>query len=56
MSVQISVLFKKTKFTVLKSVYLDFKTSTKQVCNIFSKKTGKNINLTKIFSNALPQL
>ena len=49
--VQISVFFKKTKFTALNSIYFYFKTLAKRMLVFFEKEWRKAYNVGKIICN-----
>ena len=53
--VQISLFFKKTKLTLLKSIHLHFKTPTKQMLGIFKQNWEKS-DLAKILSRMRARL
>ena len=41
--VQVSVFFKKTEFSIIKSIYFHFETQTKQILVCFKKILGKSL-------------
>ena len=46
--VHISVYFKKTKFSLLKSVYFHYKVPTKQISIFFPNRVEEKFNVSKV--------